>query len=194
MQLLPRTPAERLLCSALLALACHLGLLLLLDALPPAAGGTAGLTVRLQAAPPAKASLVAPEKVVAAAGLSAEAVAPPAAQQAAVTAPDAPPAANTVAPALAMARFFSANELDVLAEPLQPIVLPETDDLPADVRLQVYIDASGHVVRVTVPTNLPEAYAEAIRQRFYAASFTPARKAGQPVASVKQIALDTEDL
>lgn len=190
MQLLPRTPAERLLCSALLALACHLGLLLLLDALLPAAGGAAGLTVRLQAAPPAKASLVAPEKVVAAAGLSAEAVAPPAA----VTAPDAAPAANTVAPALAMARFFSANELDVLAEPLQPIVLPETDDLPADVRLQVYIDASGHVVRVTVPTDLPEAYAEAIRQRFYAGSFTPARKAGQAVASVKQIALDAEDL
>ena len=193
MQLLPRTPAERLLCSALLALACHLGLLLLLDALPPASGGAAGLTVRLQAAPPAKASLVAPEKVAAAAALPVEAV-PPAAQQAAVTAPDAAPAANTVAPALAMARFFSANELDVLAEPLQPIVLPETDDLPADVRLQVYIDASGHVVRVTVPTDLPEAYAEAIRQRFYAASFTPARKAGQPVASVKQIALDTEDL
>jgi hypothetical protein len=178
----------------LLALACHLGLLLLLDALPPAVGGTSGLTVRLQAAPPAKASLVAPEKVVAAAPLPAEPVAPPATQPAAATEPAAAHAANTVAPALAMARFFSANELDELAEPLQPIVLPETDDLPADVRLQVYIDASGHVVRVTVPTNLPEAYAEAIRLRFYAASFTPARKAGQAVASVKQIALDAEDL
>ena len=192
MQLLPRTPAERLLCSALLALACHLGLLLLPDTLPPAAEGAAGLTVRLQAAPPANAA-VATEKVTAAAALPAEPVAPPATQPAAATEPAAP-AANTVAPALAMARFFSANELDELAEPLLPIVLPETDDLPADVRLQVYIDASGHVVRVTVPTDLPEAYAEAIRQRFYAASFTPARKAGQPVASVKQIALDTEDL
>ena len=193
MQLLPRTPAERLLCSALLALACHLGLLLLLDALPPAAEGAVGLTVRLQAAPPANAA-VATEKVAAAAALPAEPVAPPATQPAAAAEPAADPVANTVAPALAMARFFSANELDVLAEPLQPIVLPETDDLPADVRLQVYIDASGHVVRVTVPTDLPEAYAEAIRQRFYAASFTPARKAGQAVASVKQIALDAEDL
>ena len=193
MQLLPRTPAERLLCSALLALACHLGLLLLLDALPPAAEGAAGLRVRLQAAPPANAS-VATEKVAAAAALPAEPVAPPAAQQAAATAPDAASEANAVAPALAMARFFSANELDVLAEPLQPIVLPETDDLPPDVRLQVYIDASGRVVRVVVPVGVPEAYAETIRQRFYAANFTPARKAGLAVASVKQIALDAEDL
>lgn len=192
MQLLPRTPAERLLCSALLALACHLGLLLLLDALPPAPDGAIGLTVRLQAAPPANAS-VATEKVAVAAALPAEPVAPLAAQQAAAAEPAAP-AANTVAPALAMARFFSANELDVLAEPLQPIVLPETDDLPADVRLQVYIDAGGRVVRVIVPAGVPEAYAEIIRQRFYAASFTPARKAGLAVASVKQIALDAEDL
>lgn len=193
MQLLPRTPAERLLCSALLALACHLGLLLLLDALPPAAVGQVGLTVSLRTNPGPAAPVVPAAAPPAAALAAAPTAAAP--LPAASPAPQATAAASeAAAPALSLARFFKASELDVLAAPLHAIILPETEDLPPDVRLQVYIDASGQVVEVSVPDSVPAEYAESLRQRFYAARFVPARKAGMAVASVKEIALDAEDL
>lgn len=172
--------------SALLAVALHLAGYLLLDSLPPARQGQLGLSVRLQTAP-AVPGAVQP--------------APPAVAEP-VSAPMSPAAANPVLASdavssrpLALARYYTASELDKLAEPLQPIVLPELEDeLPPETVLDVYIDYQGVVQRIVLPDGLDEQFAAQVRQRFLAAQFAPAEKNGVAVNSMKRIALEPEDL
>lgn len=198
MHWLPRTPGERLLLAALCSLAGHGALWLYLDALPPQQVAGAPLQLRLTAGaqavrlpPPLPPAAMVPD-------------APPASSLVpqAEPAPRAPdvadaPAGAVVAgadAALAIPRFYTAAELDKLAQPLQPVLLPDTDSLPEGVELQVYIDAAGTVLRVEVPDSVPPDYADQVRQRFLQAGFSPAEKDGLPVASVKRIALSAEDL
>jgi hypothetical protein len=187
MHFLPHSQGDRLLASALLAVALHLAGYLLLDGLPPARQGQFGITVRLQAAPEV-----------------AQAATPAAPAAAAVAAPVAvspleanPEVASDAIPArtLAQARYYTASELDKLAEPLQPIVLPELEDeLPPDTVLDVYIDYRGVVQRVVLPDGLDGHFATQVKQRFLAAQFAPAEKNGVAVNSLKRIALQAEDL
>ncbi|MBP7580001.1 MAG: hypothetical protein KA757_03185 [Vogesella sp.] len=187
MHFLPHSQGERLLASALLAVALHLAGYLLLDGLPPARQGQVGLTVRLQAAPEV-AQAATPAAPAAAAVAAPVAVSPLAAN---------PEIASNAIPAraLAQARYYTASELDKLAEPLQPIVLPELEDaLPPDTVLDVYIDYQGVVQRVVLPGGLDEHFASQVKQRFLAAQFAPAEKNGVVVNSLKRIALQAEDL
>ncbi|UDM17436.1 hypothetical protein [Vogesella sp. XCS3] len=187
MHFLPHSQGERLLASALLAVALHLAGYLLLDGLPPARQGQVGLTVRLQAAPEV-AQAATPAAPTAAAVAAPVAVSPLAAN---------PEMASDVVPAraLAQARYYTASELDKLAEPLQPIVLPELEDaLPPDTVLDVYIDYQGVVQRVVLPGGLDEHFASQVKQRFLAAQFAPAEKNGVAVNSLKRIVLQAEDL
>jgi len=174
------------LASALLAVALHLAGYLLLDGLPPARPGQVGLTVRLQAAP----AVLTPAP---AAALPVGEPMPPAMSPAAanpVLASDALPSHS-----LALTRYYTASELDKLAEPLQPIVLPELEDvLPPDTVLDVYIDYQGVVQRVVLPGGLDEHFASQVKQRFLAAQFAPAEKNGVAVNSLKRIVLQAEDL
>lgn len=184
MYFLPHSQGERLLACALLAVALHLAGYLLLDGLPPARQGQVGLTVRLQAAP----------EVVQAATPAAPAAAAPVAVSPLAANPEM--ASDAVpARALALARYYIASELDKLAEPLQPIVLPELEDaLPPDTVLDVYIDYQGVVQRVVLPGGLDEHFASQVKQRFLAAQFAPAEKNGVAVNSLKRIVLQAEDL
>jgi protein TonB len=96
---------------------------------------------------------------------------------------------------LALARYYPASELDTLAQPLQPILLPDLEDeLPPNVELEVYIDYQGVVQRVVLPAGLDEHFAAQVMQRFQTARFSPARKDGVAVNSLKRIRLESEDL
>lgn len=208
---LPRTTRERLQLAALASLCCHLLVWLWLDALPERVthAGHGGVSVRLQAAPaPAAATPPAPAPLTAAAQPSvplADVMPPGTPQQASAAVPDSnvvpdaspspadfgPAAAQTM---LSLPRFYTAAELDTLAQPLAPVPLPETDNLPDDIEIAVYIDASGYVLRVDTPDELAPDYAMQVRTRFLQARFSPALIGGVPVASVKRIALTAEDL
>lgn len=186
MHFLPHSQGERLLASALLAVALHLAGYLLLDGLPPASQSQLGLRVRL-ASPPAPRQTVLQD------------VPPQAKAAPALPEPDAANAeqVSEAMPAspLAVARYYPASELDTLAEPLQPILLPDLEDeLPPDTILDVYIDYQGAVQRVVLPEGLDEHFAAQVLQRFQTARFSPARKDGMPVNSFKRIALQPEDL
>ncbi len=186
MHFLPHSQGERLLASALLAVALHLAGYLLLDGLPPASQSQLGLTVRL-ATPPGPLQ-TAPQDVQRPAEAAPALPVPDAAnpEQASEAVPDRP---------LALARYYPASELDTLAEPLQPILLPDLEDeLPPDTILDVYIDYQGLVQRVVLPEGLDEDFAVQVMQRFQTARFSPARKDGMPVNSFKRIALQPEDL
>lgn len=199
MHWLPRTSGERLLLAALLALGGHLGVALWLDGLPPSPTVTPGLRV------------VLPSVHTPSPGKPAVAPAPPAVvpESAALSpsiteARDAAPGAGGVAspqtssPAAELAtglpRFYRADELDKLAMPLSPIVLPDAEFLQEGSELQVYIDASGVVVLVDLPDGMDADYADRVRQVFLSTRFVPAEKSGQPVPSIKRIALTAEDL
>lgn len=187
MHFLPHSQGERLLASALLAVALHLAGYLLLGGLPPARQGQLGMTVRLQAAPEVV-QAVTPAVPAAVAVAAPVAESPPAANPG--MASDAIPARN-----LALARYYTASELDQLAEPLQPIELPDLEDeLPPAAVLNVYIDYQGVVQRVVLPDGLDEHFASQVKQRFLAARFAPAEKDGVAVNSLKRIALQAEDL
>lgn len=186
MHFLPQSQGERLLVSALLAVALHLIPYLLLDGLPPASRSQLGLSVRL-ASPPGPTRAVAQD------------VQRPAEAAPALPVPDAanPEQASEAMPArpLALARYYPANELDTLAEPLQPILLPDLEDeLPPDTILDVYIDYQGVVQRVVLPEGLDANFAAQVMQRFQTACFSPALKDGMPVNSFKRIVLQPEDL
>jgi protein TonB len=88
-------------------------------------------------------------------------------------------------------RYYTADEVDPGAVPLQPIVvespaipLPE----PAWVRLEVRIDEFGVVDAVNVlGGNPPGVLDESVRQPFLAALWRPAQRQGRPVRSSKLI-------
>ncbi len=188
MHFLPQSQGERLLASTLLAVALHLIVYLLLDGLPPASQSQLGLSVRL-ASPPAPAHAVAQDVQ----RLVEAAPALPVPVQDAAN----PEQASEAMPArpLALARYYPANELDTLAEPLQPILLPDLEDeLPPDTILDVYIDYQGVVQRVVLPEGLDANFAAQVMQRFQTARFSPALKDGMPVNSFKRIVLQPEDL
>ncbi len=186
MQFLPHSQGERLLASALLAVALHLTAYLLLDGLPPASQSQLGLSVRL-------ATLPGPMQTVPQEA-QAQALAAPALPVPDAANPEQPSEAMPLRP-LALARYYPASELDTLAEPLQPILLPDLEDeLPPDTILDVYIDYQGIVQRVVLPEGLDEHFAAQVMQRFQVARFSPAMKDGMPVNSFKRIALQPEDL
>lgn len=212
MHWLPRTPRERLQLAMLLSLLCHVVIWLLLDAMPAASTGmVAGLPQRIVLAapvsysppqlllqPPTGVPLLPATPPAAAAPAAAFPVTPASSPQALTPDAASPPSTDTLASAamaaLSLPRFYTASELDVLAEPLAPIVLPDAEDLPEDAELAVYIDANGLVLRVDVPAVIAADYAEQLRQRFIEARFSPAQIAGVAVPSIKRIALVAETL
>lgn len=208
---LPRTARERLQLAGLVSLCCHLLAWLWLDALPPRLmyAGHGGVLVRLQAAPAPAAAVPPPSGPLTAATPPSEPLAatrpagPPPQASAAVpdsgevtkAAPSPADFGQAAAEAmLSLPRFYTAAELDTLAQPLSPVPLPDTDYLPDDIEITVYIDASGHVLRVDTPDELVPDYAMQVRARFFQARFAPALIGGVPVPSVKRIALTAEDL
>lgn len=89
--------------------------------------------------------------------------------------------------------YFTASEVDRPAFPLRGIDLPYPKgpggvDYYGSLKLELYIDAGGDVVRVALlDTTVPPAYEAVALRAFRSAHFGPALKWGRPVRSRKKI-------
>ena len=90
-------------------------------------------------------------------------------------------------------RYFTAKEVHHAAAPMHDVGLhfppaPEGVDYYGILRLDLYIDARGHVDRVeVVSSTVPAAFRDDAVRAFEATPFDPAVRFGMPVKSVKRI-------
>lgn len=117
-----------------------------------------------------------------------------AAQTADSPAPAAAPVQQDAPPAGAD-RYYAAAEVDQVALPRVPIVLPAPDallKLGIHFQLKVFIDEEGRVDSVLCSDPLPGEQQARIVQAFRLARFEPARLQGRPVKSFKVIDIRPE--
>lgn len=178
--------SERLLCCAVVALLLHL---LLFWLRLPAGPGLPAARFSVSLLPPPRAPAVVPPRAPA---IPPELPAAPSPAAMPALMPAAPAtdssAAVAAAPALALDRYYTASELDTLAQPLAEIDLEQVVDETAPLQIAVYINDSGQVDQVEVLQG--DATAESSRQvmaRFAAARFSPALRQGVAVKSLKRI-------
>ncbi|AUH50374.1 hypothetical protein CXB49_05890 [Chromobacterium sp. ATCC 53434] len=90
--------------------------------------------------------------------------------------------------------YYSARELDQLAQQLGPITLPDVDLVAptAPIVALVFIDADGQVDAVRFEGSPPPVLTAAIAPVFRATRYLPARKDGLAVKSYKRIRIEPQ--
>jgi TonB family protein len=89
--------------------------------------------------------------------------------------------------------YFTAQEVGRVAYPMQDVGLQfppgrEGVDYYGTLRLDVYVDAKGHVDRVEVlESTVPAAFRDSAVRAFAGTPFDPAVRFGRPVKSVKRV-------